>query len=167
VIRPTSNSQGVLQHLDALVTFMFWGDASRIVFGMCNDDDDQFYCGGTAYAVDSVDGASIMKSLSNMYPCHGGAFFWSASSDPSDFWSTPLLATLKVDACVSDVEQSLNEDKDKNKKCVNPVTAHSCSDCVKNGRSWCMVNDKSICQPNRAMVRHVLKCVFQTNQKKI
>jgi hypothetical protein len=153
VARPVSNTQEVLQHLDILATFMFLGDASRIVFGMCNNDGDEFYCGGSDYAVDSVEGASIMKSLSSMYPCHGGAFFWSASSDPSGFWSIPLLAeytpALEVDACLTNDEQNVNDNKGNETGCISPLTALSCDDCVRNGCSWCMVDGKSICQPKQ------------------
>jgi hypothetical protein len=151
VIQPASNAQGVLQHLDVLVTFMFLGDSSRVVLGICNNGGDDFNCGGRGFAVDSVEGASIMTSLSNSYPCHGGAFFWSASSDPEGFWSIPLLAEyspkLEVDACQTTDEQNQTDNIDKDESCGSLLTELSCDDCIKKGCAWCREAGKSICQP--------------------
>lgn len=156
VVQANSNTPGALQHFDVLVTFMFLGDASRIVFGMCNNVADEFYCGGSDYALDSVEGASIMESLANVYSCHGGSFFWSASSDPGGFWSIPLLAEykpgLEVEECMIQEEKKEEEkEEEKINMCLNPLTASSCSECIQNGCVWCSgEGGEPICQPKQS-----------------
>jgi hypothetical protein len=156
VTRPVSNTNQALQHFDTLATFMFRGDPTRIVFGLCNNGADE-NCGGSEFSADSVQGAGIMKALTGTYPCHGGAFFWSMSSDPGGFWSTPLLQELTptVEATECAIEEEPNgtdsnpgindNEESKDDQYCQGLNSSSCGECIDNGCAWCNADGVSSC----------------------
>jgi len=72
-----------LSHYSNLVHNMFFGDATRVVFGFCIND-----CG--RFNTPARRANAIMADLSTHYSCNGGAFFWVVSGDSNGAWSSKV-----------------------------------------------------------------------------
>ena len=69
-------------HYNNLVSQVYNGDATRMVFGFCNGD-----CSGTGSNANAEQAAAVMETLQAEHPCHGGAFFWVVKDDRDGAWS--------------------------------------------------------------------------------
>lgn len=71
------------QHYRKLVDAMFYGDATKIIFGFCIND-----CSFTGSNANAAQAAVVMNALNKAFACHGGAFFWVAEHDTGGSWSS-------------------------------------------------------------------------------
>jgi len=85
--RPATYLAPALAHYGELVTKLFGGNASKVLFGFCISD-----CSGTGSNVNSAQAVNIMRGVIAAYPECGGAFIWAASADNG--WSAPVSAVL-------------------------------------------------------------------------
>jgi len=89
-VRSYTNFPDALGHFSILVNQLFYGDASKVVYGFCVKD-----CG--SFNLDGYQAAEVMKWLSGEYSCNGGAFFWVVNDDVDGSWSTTVKQELAVD----------------------------------------------------------------------
>jgi hypothetical protein len=143
----------IVDHFDTLATFLFGGDASRVLMGLCAGGDSCVKA-ATDYSVDSVQAASLVKAVADVYPCYGGVVFLDATTDVGGVWSTPLLAELQnyhSSTNSSSTCPPINGDGDD----VEDMCAQrsSCSECVANvGCSWCQEeNSTPVCSSSSAV----------------
>merc|ERR1712151_579595 len=87
--RPAQSLTEPLNHMGDLISDVFGGDQSKIIFGFCLSD-----CSGTGSNVNSEQAVSIVRGVSSRYPNNGGAFLWAASDD--DGWSGPVADALGI-----------------------------------------------------------------------
>ena len=69
-------------HYNNLVSNVYNGDATRMVFGFCIGD-----CSGTGSNANAQQAVAVMQTLQAEHPCHGGAFFWVVKDDLKGAWS--------------------------------------------------------------------------------
>jgi hypothetical protein len=88
----TSQEYSTLDHYRNIVTDIVSGDATRVVFGFCLSQ-----CPGNptrrrpTFSATAVQAARVMTELKEHYPCHGGAYFWTASMDGANAtWSSTV-----------------------------------------------------------------------------
>jgi len=91
IVNPSTDFNGAVQHFTNLKDDMFGGDASKISFGFCIK-------GCSRWNLDGLKSASVMKQLSQSFPCNGGAMFWHVSDDVNGDWSTPVRNQIKIDS---------------------------------------------------------------------
>jgi len=81
--RPVQDFASTLRHYNALVSDVFQGDASKVVFGFCVSD-----C--TGFNVDAASALGVVRQLTEAVPENGGAMFWESSADSGGAWSRPI-----------------------------------------------------------------------------
>jgi chitinase len=86
---PVSNASGAETHYENVVTQLFNGDASKVVFGVCITE-----C--SSWNMNAQNTANIAKSLLAKYPSSfGGIQNWAENSgDISGSWSAPTAAVF-------------------------------------------------------------------------
>jgi len=86
---PLTDPNGAISHYETIVTDLFGGDATKVVFGFCITE-----CKG--YNMDGQQAANITKSLLAKYPTtFGGIMDWAENSgDINGAWSAPSAALL-------------------------------------------------------------------------
>jgi hypothetical protein len=87
---------GAIAHMDDLVSDVFDGDASRVLFGFCISK-----CGGTNSNVNSAEAASLLRDVAEQIPAYGGAFFWAAADDVNFGWSSAVRLQLDSSSATS------------------------------------------------------------------
>jgi len=85
--RPANDLAPALAHYGNLVTEIFGGDASKVLFGFCISD-----CSSTGSNVNSGQAVEIMKNVIAAYHDCGGAYIWAASDDVG--WSDSVALAL-------------------------------------------------------------------------
>jgi len=90
-VHSSTNFPGALSHFTAITNQIFGGDASKVVYGFCISDCDDFN-------LDGYQSADVMEKLSDTYPCNGGAFFWVAYDDIDGAWSKPMEGQLGLNS---------------------------------------------------------------------
>jgi len=86
---PVSNPSGAISHYNAVVTQLFAGDASKVVFGVCITECSSWNMNAQATA-------NIAKQLLTQYPTSfGGIQNWAENSgDINGAWSAPTAAVF-------------------------------------------------------------------------
>ncbi|KAJ9463162.1 hypothetical protein DIPPA_30791 [Diplonema papillatum] len=90
ITRPnTGGFEAAKYHYDNVVSYLFTGDAKKVVFGFCISD-----CSGTGSNIGSAAAVQVMTDLARSHRCNGGAGFWVALHDVSGSWSAPMASYL-------------------------------------------------------------------------
>eukprot|EP00592_Proboscia_alata_P025723 CAMPEP_0194443312 /NCGR_PEP_ID=MMETSP0176-20130528/126632_1 /TAXON_ID=216777 /ORGANISM="Proboscia alata, Strain PI-D3" /LENGTH=979 /DNA_ID=CAMNT_0039269539 /DNA_START=429 /DNA_END=3368 /DNA_ORIENTATION=+ len=94
-------SERAIDHYDNLVTDMFSGDQSKVVFGFCIDDCNSSSGSGGGSSNSNADkdqASNVVNEIEDTYGCnHGGAFFWVADDDQNGEWSSAVSNALECD----------------------------------------------------------------------
>jgi chitinase len=90
-VRPLTDFPGALHHYSQLTDDIFDGDSTKIIFGFCIGDCNDFNMNGE-------EAKETMELLGIAYPCNGGAFFWLQDHDVGGLWSAKVNEQLTIDA---------------------------------------------------------------------
>ncbi len=81
--------QSAISHYQNLVSNMFNGDATKLVFGFCLTECNSF-------DVTGVQAAAILEDLTTHFPCNGGIFAWEAQEDTNGSFAAAVGSVIET-----------------------------------------------------------------------
>jgi hypothetical protein len=85
---PVLDPAGAIAHYQHIIDGLFSGDSSKVVFGLCINECQE-------YNADATTAAKLGESLLELYPSFGGIMNWAINAGDSDgYWSSAVSAAL-------------------------------------------------------------------------